>query len=1216
MKTFEFRPHVHGRPKSKIILIMKICTFILLVFNLGLSASGYSQQKKVTLDFKNATSKEFFAEIQKQTGYCFIFNTNQGEQIGEITISVRNKSVQEVMEEILRPTGFSYTFQNDIIVITPKMAEPEKNILTGLVFDENKQPLPGVTVLVKGSSNGVTTNTKGEFSIKLQEKDTLIFSFIGMESVTLPYTGQKTVTITLKSSKKELEEVVVTGYQVIEKRKLTSAVVSVKGSDVLDPINTSIDQMLQGKIPGLQAINQSGTPGVAPKIRIRGSSSISGSREPVWVVDGVILSDPIPLTPEEINSMDNVNLIGNAISFLNPEDIDRIDILKDASATALYGVRAANGVIVITTKRGQSGPPRVNFSTNLSVVARPNYSIMKQMNSKDRIEVSEEMQEKALHFNKYDPSEIGYEGALRDLWERRITYQEFNQQVKKLKEMNTDWYDLLFHTSFTQSYNLSVSGGNDRVNYYISAGYNDQKGVAKPEKYTRYNALAKVDVNLYPNLKIGADVSSARVKSKRTHSSVDLYQYAYETSRAIPAYNEDGSDYFYTTKEGLKNTAKDYYSPDIKFNIFHELDHSGYESTTSNTSMNFHLDWKLFSMFNWHTQFNLTTTHTNEQEWVDEQSTFAQSKRLLAYGVKEPDAKLASNYYTDTELPMGGILNEKDYRGQSYQLTSSLSYFQTFQKHEINAIAGIEINSRKMDGKTETNYGYLRERGHKFAKIVLENYSKYRNTVAENYPAITDTKDNKVSFYGAFTYTFDNRYSFNFNIRADGSNQFGKDISTRFLPIWSISGRWNAHEELFLQNVKWLEVLAVRGSFGIQGNVNEEQVPDMILTMGGMDNISEEYSSTLYKVPNDHLKWEKTQSYNLGINLVVLRGLLDVTLEGYKKTGKNMIVTKEITSTNGASRVAINRGSLRNKGWELSVGLKPLNRKDYGISLSFNTSKVYNKVTNADKEQNTSYTNYVNGSVITNGKPVNTFYSYQFDKLDANGYPTFKNYNEQYLEDGDGHKKGDFIISSYEEAYARAFVAMGSREPDLSGGLSADFRYKRFSLSSTFAFNLGHKVRLNNLYVANQTLPYPQQNMSTEYVNRWHKPGDENRTNIPRLSDDALRIGEWNDAYSKVYPQDLKYPIAASLWEMYNYSDLRTVSSSFLRCTNLSLNYRFPEEWCKRLFLNSLNLGFSVSNLFVIKDKALKGRDPEQISLGARSIPPQQTYSMRLSLNF
>ena len=411
--------------------------------------------------------------------------------------------------------------------------------ITGVVKDQSGEPLIGVNVMEKGTTNGSITDVDGKYSVSVKGgKTILVFSYIGYISQEIPIGNQKTINVTMKEDTEELEEVVVTGYQVIEKRKLTSAVVSVKGSDVLDPINTSIDQMLQGKIPGLQAINQSGTPGVAPKIRIRGSSSISGSREPVWVVDGVILSDPIPLTPEEINSMDNVNLIGNAISFLNPEDIDRIDILKDASATALYGVRAANGVIVITTKRGQSGPPRVNFSTNLSVVARPNYSIMKQMNSKDRIEVSEEMQEKALHFNKYDPSEIGYEGALRDLWERRITYQEFNQQVKKLKEMNTDWYDLLFHTSFTQSYNLSVSGGSDRVNYYISAGYNDQKGVAKPEKYTRYNALAKVDVNLYPNLKIGADISSARVKSKRTHSSVDLYQYAYETSRAIPAYNE------------------------------------------------------------------------------------------------------------------------------------------------------------------------------------------------------------------------------------------------------------------------------------------------------------------------------------------------------------------------------------------------------------------------------------------------------------------------------------------------------------------------------------------------------------------------------------------------------------------------------------------------------------------------------------------------------
>ncbi len=1217
MKNFWYKPRSHVRPQSKIILVMKICALFLLIFNLSLSANIYSQQKKVNLELKNATSKELFAEIQRQTGYCFIYNSQQGTQLGLISISVRNETVQNVLDRVLQDSGFGYEFQNEIIIITPqKKEETDKNTLKGVILDEDKSPLPGVTILVKGTSNGVTTNVKGEFTIKLQKNDTLIISFIGMKTVTLPYTGQKEITITLKQDEKQLEEVVVTGYQVIEKRKLTSAVVSVKGSDVIDPINTSIDQMLQGKIPGLQAINQSGTPGVAPKIRIRGSSSISASREPVWVVDGIILTDPVPLTPEEINSMDQVNLIGNAISFLNPEDIDRIDILKDASATALYGVRAANGVIVITTKKGRMGPPRVSFSANLSITDHPHYSTMKRMNSKDRIEVSEEMQQKGMSFSQYDPSGVGYDGLLKELWERKITFDQFNQKVKELKELNTDWYNHLFQTAFTQSYNVSVSGGGERFNYYFSAGYNNQPGVAKPEEYSRYNVMTKIDAKLFPNLKVGLNLSTATVKSERTHSSIDLYQYAYETSRAVPAYNTDGSRFFYTAKLGYSDAIKDYYSPDIKFNIFDELDHTGNETENNTTSMTFNLDWDLSSMFQWHTLFNMTSTHSDTREWVDERSSYAQQRRLLAYGVKAPDLKEVPSFYEKSALPMGGILNENNYRSKNYQFTSTLSFFKTFDKHEINAIVGTEVSSSKMDGTKATNYGYLKDRGHKFAEVNLANYTQYRKNMQTNHPTLTDTKRNQVSFYGAFTYTYDNRYSLNFNIRADGSNQFGQDMSTRFLPVWSVSGRWNLHEENFLRDVSWLETLALRGSYGVQGNVSPDQIPNMILTLGAMDNISNEFSSKLSKVPNDKLKWEKTNSYNLGINFVILEGLLDITAETYYKKGKDQIVSKSITSTNGANQVSINEGNINNKGWELSVRVNPLRHKDYGISISFNTSKVYNKVTNAGDPENITYTNYVDGSIISNGKPVNTFYSYRFDKLDANGLPTFKNYNEQYTEDGNGHKAGDFIVNSYEEAYQRTFVSMGSREPDLSGGFTADFRYKRFSLSSIFAFNLGHKVRLNNLYTAGQTLPRPSQNMSNEYVNRWRKPGDEAHTNIPVLSQEALNIVRWDPGYAKYSNLQLRYPIAESLWQMYNNSDLRTVSSSFLRCTNISLNYRFPEEWCKHLYLNSLNVGFSVSNPFVIKSKDLKGRDPEQIQMGARSIPPQQVYSFRLSFNF
>ena len=227
---------------------------------------------------------------------------------------------------------------------------------------------------------------------------------------------------------------------------------------IIEAVGSSLDQMLQGKVPGMSVMQMTSTVGAAPKIRIRGSSTIIGNREPLWVLDGIVLSDPVKLDPTELNSMDRVNLIGNAISGLNPEDIERIDVLKDASATALYGSKAANGVIVITTKRGKVGAPSIRFSTSMSFMERPSYNKQFRMNSKERIEVSEEIQNRGLQFDGFSPSDVGYEGALYRLWDGQITMNEFYREVKKMKEENTDWYDLLFRNYFSQSYTLSASG--------------------------------------------------------------------------------------------------------------------------------------------------------------------------------------------------------------------------------------------------------------------------------------------------------------------------------------------------------------------------------------------------------------------------------------------------------------------------------------------------------------------------------------------------------------------------------------------------------------------------------------------------------------------------------------------------------------------------------------------------------------------------------------
>ena len=360
--------------------------------------------------------------------------------------------------------------------------------------------------------------------------------------------------ILLEDDSQNIGEVVITGYQEIDRRKLASSILSIKGSELIGGEHMSVDKMLQGRLPGVAVMNMSSTPGAAPKIRIRGSSSITGNREPVWVVDGIILEEPVNISTEELNSPDKINLIGNAIGSLNPEDIERVDILKDASATAIYGVKAANGVIVVTTKRGKNQKPSISYTATLGITAPPTYDKMFRMNSADRIDMSIEMQERGLSFGSYKPSDIGYEGALQHLWNKDINYNEFLSQVKTLKQLNTDWYDLLFRTAFTHQHSVSITGGNERSDYYMSVGYADNQSVTIHEGLERYNVLARINTKINRNLQLGLKVSGALSKAKHPHSSIDPYEYAYNTSRAIPMQTPSGDLHFYAHEAGYNGT--------------------------------------------------------------------------------------------------------------------------------------------------------------------------------------------------------------------------------------------------------------------------------------------------------------------------------------------------------------------------------------------------------------------------------------------------------------------------------------------------------------------------------------------------------------------------------------------------------------------------------------------------------------------------------------
>ena len=591
--------------------------------------------KSVTIQLKNASIREVFAEIKRQTDVGFMYSNSAISALPRKDYNFVNAPISKILSHSLAGSNLTFEIESDQHIII-KRKKVEKDI-TGKVVDSNGDPLAGVSVYERGTKNGTTTDTEGNFQLASNGKNNLklIVSFIGMRQQEVTWKGNS-LNILLEDDSQNIGEVVITGYQEIDRRKLASSILSIKGSELIGGEHMSVDKMLQGRLPGVAVMNMSSTPGAAPKIRIRGSSSITGNREPVWVVDGIILEEPVNISTEELNSPDKINLIGNAIGSLNPEDIERVDILKDASATAIYGVKAANGVIVVTTKRGKNQKPSISYTATLGITAPPTYDKMFRMNSADRIDMSIEMQERGLSFGSYKPSDIGYEGALQHLWNKDINYNEFLSQVKTLKQLNTNWYDLLFRTAFTHQHSVSITGGNERSDYYMSVGYADNQSVTIHEGLERYNVLARINTKINRNLQLGLKVSGALSKAKHPHSSIDPYEYAYNTSRAIPMQTPSGDLHFYAHEAGYNGT--------LMYNIKNELNHSGNSIDNSSIDVTANLDWKVASWMRFSSILGLNRSNVSQETWADEQSYYISSMRQSPYGVALPNPTENSNF--------------------------------------------------------------------------------------------------------------------------------------------------------------------------------------------------------------------------------------------------------------------------------------------------------------------------------------------------------------------------------------------------------------------------------------------------------------------------------------------------------------------------------------------------------------------------------------------
>ncbi len=656
----------------------------------------------ITLSGKELPLEQVLAEVRKQTGYSVFYTKKTLQDSKPVTFEAKGMPVKEFMGMILKEQPVEAVFENTSIMIIPKGTKMELLPVEGFVRDSiSGDPLPGATVAVYTKGRFATADSKGHFNVSVLMGDNLLVTFLGYKPILYKVTDvSKKIYIQLSSQETALKEVTVTnGYQQIDSRKLTSAITTLKAADIVTPGMFSIDQALEGRVPGLFVMNNSGTLGASPKIRIRGTSTILGSREPVWVVDGVVVNDPVSIDPQTINDLDFVNRLGNAISGLKPYDIEQIDVLKDASATALYGVRAANGVIVITTKKGKPGPPVVNYSNATTITPRPRYTDrnVDLMNSRERVDFSRDLIANGATYPT-NINWVGYEGALNALYTGKYNYDQFQQAVHALETNNTDWFKFIARDAVSTQNNLSISGGNDKLNYFASLGAATQQGNLKGEGINQYTAFVKLNANITKKLSWGLNLRNNTEKRNYVAASVNALNYGYNTSRAIPAYNDDGSLNYYSKYDPVSGLY-------LNYNVLNEMQHSRDITNTSGINLQTNLNYKFNQAFNGTFLFSYVNNNTNEELTYDENTFYAASLRQSEYQVT-PNPML-------TKMPYGGERTLTTSRNSSYLVRGQITYGDAIganQRDRVDLLLGTEISSNAYKGVQTVRRGYLPDR--------------------------------------------------------------------------------------------------------------------------------------------------------------------------------------------------------------------------------------------------------------------------------------------------------------------------------------------------------------------------------------------------------------------------------------------------------------------------------------------------------------------------
>lgn len=1072
-----------------------------------------------------------------------------------------------------------------------------------VISSEDNMPLIGASVYIKaedlskdGNSptiTGVITDIDGKFNISVPEGVTRLFcSYVGHEVQELKLVpGKDQYEITLFPSAQMLDAVVVTGYQTVERRKLTAAVGKLNISDETIGAVKSIDQALAGQIAGLSVTSTSGAPGAPAKIRIRGTSSLNGTQDPLWVLDGIPLEGTDVPQSNVLNDVSNIQQ--SSIAGLNPADIENITVLKDAAATAIYGARAANGVIVITTKKGKVGKPVINFSSKFTYMPTLSTNRLNMLNSQEKVDLELELLRSNFAYgdNKGGVSKIISGYGLTDAYKKGgwgALTPEAQTDISRLRNTETDWGDILFRDAFNQEYSLSLSGGNERVTYYTSIGYYQENGNVKGVGLDRLNIVAKTSYKVNRMLKFGVSLFVNR-RNNKTYltDTYGLVNPVYYSRKANPYYQPFDVNGNYVYDFDVQNNS----DTDLGFNIFEECKNTSNEETINALSSIFDAELRFNDKLKFTTQLGLQLDKASKEQIADKESF---SMRIIRKNSKYWDSASQSNKYF---IPDGGV--HKAYENTNSQITWKAmgEYRDSFNDiHELEVMVGTELRKTWYETLFSAGYGFDRQTL-TTKPVVFPDEDR-----ARQFPLHQKTyKENAyVSFFSTASYSLMNRYTFGGSIRFDGSDLFGVDKKYRYLPLYSVSGLWRLSNEPFMQGTrKWMDNLAFRVSYGIQGNIDKNTSP-FLLGKYIVDNIlpgGSEHMIDINSAPNKKLRWEKTQSVNVGLDFSVLNQAINLSVDYYYRKGTDLIGKQMLPLETGFVSTNINWASMVNKGVEVSLSTRNVATKNFSwytnLNFAYNNNKVLRE---AIPEAQT-----IPGR---EGYPVDAIFAIKTAGLDEEGYPLFYDkegekvtLKELYrLQDPFG--LGFTVNSDVTPAEERSFYSyIGSQDTPYTGGLINTFSYKNWELTANLSFNLGGYVRTTPSY---NFINFDRgQNVNSDILDRWTPENTDGR--LPALITSEKRADEyyWYDQKS----------------EIYKNLDIWVKKLNYFRLQNLRLGYRLPEKMTKSLGMGSASVAIEGRNLLVFGSSYKNFLDPESMyNPYAPPIPKSITFS--LNLNF